>query len=328
MRSDKQLPILLFCFILSAFFMYTVMHMKTIHINSGSVVSINDREVGAVKKRLPLFHENGGLVVFLHVAKTGGTTIRQEFADFPNVTVRRVFGKDDLDEAKAKIDWFLTSTDNNMLNKKGETLLLELHGGHGEPMTIFEIHSYLQRWRAQADANNKNMFVMTMLREPVSFYVSYFNFFKRPGCDKPWCDFPTMELTEDNLLRSAIPNHQCQYLARQVNKKENAAVPVSKAECDAVFQLMQADLDWIGSTEHMQEETLPLLSHILVGSADAARKMEPKNAQKKTGALSYKSLSETARERLSIISTYDRELYSKAKATYSLDMWDDIIATP
>ena len=261
--------------------------------------------------------------MFLHVAKTGGTTIRQEFGQLPNVNVKRVFDKEDLDSRSSTIDWFLSKKNNKDINSQEQTLLLEIHGGKGEPMTIFEIHPYIKKWRTQAKVNDKNVFIVTLLREPESFYVSYFNFFKNPGCTRKFCDFPTMELTEENLVASAVPNHQCQYLARKVHKHQNSQVPVSREECQSVFQLMKADLDWIGSTETMQETTLPLLSYSLAGNTATGRNMEAKNKIKVPGSLSRKTLTAGALEHLTTISSYDRELYDNVAGAYSLDMWEN-----
>ena len=280
------------------------------------------------RRPLPLLHEKGGLVVFLHVAKTGGTTIRQEFGQLPKVDVKRVFDKEDLDSSNSTIDWFLSKENNKDINSEATTLLLEIHGGKGEPMTIFEIHPYIQKWRAQAKVNEKNVFVVTLLREPESFYVSYFNVFKNPGCTAKWCDSPTMKLTEENLLASAVPNHQCQFLARKVDKHQNSQVPVSREECQSVFQLMKADLDWVGFTETMQETTLPLLFFSLSGNTTAGRKIfEVRNKFRRRDRLSRKKLTASALQHLANISSYDRELYDNVAGAYSLDMWENYNAT-
>ena len=59
----------------------------------------------APSKILPMLNETGGLVVFLHIAKSGGTTIRRDFSDearFPNVKVERAFREENVKKLGGK----------------------------------------------------------------------------------------------------------------------------------------------------------------------------------------------------------------------------------
>lgn len=298
-------------------------HADTVTAIRAAEETLSLRQNPPTKKMLPMLKETGGLVVFLHVAKCGGSTIRYDFADkakFPKVKVKRVMGDKQLRRTSTEIDSFLSATSNTA----NRTLLLEIHGGHGQPMTIFEIHPLLQTWRSRAAANGKSVFVFTLLREPTAFYVSYFNFFKHSDCKFSWCDPPLVSnLTEDNLLASLQPNHQCQFLARPYDPAVNAQFPVTQAECEAVYRLLQADADWIGTTESMQDVTLPLLSQILSGNAETGRSLEAHNKQQNTAQLSLESLSAQARQRTRDVSEWDRYLYESAARDYRLDMWED-----
>jgi len=76
-----------------------------------------------------------------------------------------------------------------------------------------------------------------------------------------------------------IPNQQCLYLARkQHDKRMNLEYPVTALECDAVYSLLLADLDWVGLTETMQETTLPLLSFMLTGDPATGRSFQRSNS--------------------------------------------------
>jgi hypothetical protein len=271
-------------------------------------------------KTLPNMHQDGGLVVFLHVAKTGGTTVRKNFEHVPNVLLRRVYDEQELQATQPRIQSYLSQR-----NKTGRTMLLEIHGNHGEPMTVFDIHQYIQQWRALAAANNKHVFVFTLLRDPLAFSVSYFNFFKHPGCNYEWCDRPLVPaLTEANLLETAIPNHQCQYLARSTNNKAaNAANPVTSTECEAVYTMLTADADWVGTTEAMQTSTLPLLSYMITGKAAMDMPVHNPNKRGQDQNLSVRQLSEAAKAELRQRSSYDQSLHDRVQRTYTLDMWSN-----
>lgn len=284
-------------------------------INSGSKLS---------NKVLPLFNETGGLVVFLHMAKTGGTTVRNEFMELPNVDVKRVIDENQLRQIGKKLDWYLSSENSKARLGMERVMLLEVHGGHGELITIFQMHSFLQTWRARAIANNKKVFVFTLLREPKSFYVSYFNAFKNPGCRWSWCDPPLLNLTEDNLLESMVPNHQCQFLARMHNKLENQAVPVSRSECESAYSLLRADADWIGTTEMMHGTTLPLLSYMFSGTVAEGINLAIHNKHRGK-QLVTKSLSADAHRRIRNASTLDQYLYDSAIQDFSINMWVNFV---
>ena len=276
-------------------------------------------------KTVPLFYKTGGLVVFLHVAKTGGTSIRDNFGlrkkEFPNVKVRRILVEAKLKEIREEVDFYVSSA-----NTGNKTLILETHGGLGQPMSIFQLHAYVHEWRSMAKANEKNVFFFTILREPSLFYVSYFNFFKHPGCDDFWCDSPVRNLTERNLIESLIPNHQCLYLARkQNNRAVNLEFPVTALECESVYSLLKADVDWVGTTDTMVDTTLPLLSYMLAGDAEIGRSFEASNTIENQkiveNPLKIGALSAGALQQIREASKLDRYLYDSAARDYQMGVW-------
>jgi hypothetical protein len=296
-------------------------------IENGDSIDLHRVATPTLLHQLPMFNETGGLIVFLHIAKTGGSTIRQGLKPFPNVDVKRVFDEEQLNLMKDKIDWYLSSNNNKTTNMSGmeKVLLLELHGNRGEPITIFQLHSYIQSWKARATAYNKKIFIFTLFREPASFHVSYFTFFKHPLCRKLWCDRPVLPQTERNLMRSMIPNHQCQYLARKFNKKENRMVPVTRQECESVYTLLKADVDWIGTMETMHVTTLPLLAFIVSGNNKLAHNFTVVNQQNKLAKLQLNDISSVAQEQIRNASMIDRYLYDSTIREYSLDMWQNYV---
>jgi len=200
-------------------------------------------------------------------------------------------------------------------------MLLEIHG---EPVPVFQLHTYLHAWRSKAAAVEKNVFVFTLLREPISFFVSYFNSFRHPDCVM-WCDRPLLNLTEENLVASLVPNHQCLYLARNQPRSISLQFPVSKEECESVYSLLQADVDWIGTTEGMQNATLPLLSYILLGSAKKGQSLEKMNVQMSSSQLYVKNLSAEAVQKTREQSEWDRYMYESAARDYRLGMFENYV---
>jgi hypothetical protein len=273
--------------------------------------------------QLPMFNETGGLVVFLHIAKTGGTTVRNAFMEFPNVHVARFMNEKQLSQRISQVDWFLSA--NNGKNRRERVLLLEIHGRHGEPMSALQMHPYIKKWRARAAANNKKFFVFTLLREPTAFYVSYFNYFKHPDCTLHWCDPPLVALTEENLVKTMVPNHQCQYLARKRVKAETMkrALPLSREECESMYTLLKADVDWIGTTESMQETTLPLLAYMFSGNAARGQEVAVYNKRQHTNQVTVEGLGADALRSIGEKATYDQFLYDSVVKDFSLDMWQN-----
>jgi hypothetical protein len=109
---------------------------------------------------LPNF-ESGGVVVFNHIAKTGGTTIRENFSKLPNVEWQFVGGLDDLLTYSKEVDHRLTSK-----IKDNKILFLELHG----PVPgMFTLHDFLDRWQRIAEKEGTSFFAFTMVRDPVAY---------------------------------------------------------------------------------------------------------------------------------------------------------------
>ena len=92
------------------------------------------------------------------------------------------------------------------------------------------------------------LFVFTLLREPTSHAISYFNFFHQTLESKP----------EEVRLRSLVFNRQCHTLASTVGKGRRRP-----HICATLYDKFLELFDWVGTTEHLTEETMPLLQHLL-----------------------------------------------------------------
>lgn len=105
-------------------------------------------------------------MIFFHVAKNGGTTIRNLFMKFDHVDVK-----------------FRTTIAAQLpLMKKyavgqgepGKVLVVEQHFG-ADP-TLRELAITMDLLRQTCEANNVPFFVVTAFREPLSYGISFYNF--------------------------------------------------------------------------------------------------------------------------------------------------------
>lgn len=165
------------------------------------------------------------------------------------------------------------------------------------------------------------MFTFTLVREPLSFALSFFNMFHAPKNRYSWNPFDLYEPTEANLRKSLIPNRQCLILALAGDGTHKNTIPSSN-DCYAVKSMLINDLDWVGTTEHMQEETLPLLTHLLLHNASTGKSMpyfrptvEPRRS------LSLKNLSLATKEYILEHSGMDIELYHAVLETEQRRRW-------
>jgi hypothetical protein len=288
--------------------------LDVINLNTAKHTSTHiDNNTGArlskPHRSLPPF-DGGGVVFFLHIAKTGGVTIRNNFREFQGVRMMRCRGERHWSMLTEEIDNILTrnTTDKN-------TLFVEFHG---QVPGLITLHPLLQRWRADAARHETSFFTFTLIREPVSFYMSYFNYFWTDQC-KVYCDRPIQAATEENLLATAVPNHQALWLTRDSHDKNQ---PVTKAEFQSVQTLMQQDLDWIGTTEEMQTSTLPLLSYMLAQKFTSSLPAFNRMAHK--AGLKRKGLSEDTLKKMRELAPFDFELYDAVQRDFSLEIWDNL----
>jgi hypothetical protein len=269
-------------------------------------------------KTLPSF-EKGGLVVFLHIPKTGGTTLRlnlMQQSDILNYIF--VAGAGLYNNSKPVIQRYLTTN----TNRKRKTIFLEIHGR--DSPHLLELQDTLKEWKELAHQFHHSIFYFTILREPISYAVSYFNFFhvqrKNPHFDQ-------VPATEANLLRYSLYHPQCQFLARgEYSLRQTIKQQPSLQECEQVYQTFLDSMDWIGTTERMTEETLRLVQRLLPLPDNFA--FPPQLVSSKLGheSLSLQDLSPSTVSKLEAMSTFDRDLYHNATQTFRLDDWKDLIS--
>ncbi|VEU33657.1 unnamed protein product [Pseudo-nitzschia multistriata] len=296
-----------------------------------------DRDASSAWEKVPTHRQkgtlpdfsNGGVVVFYHVYKTGGSTVGKllhEIAKKDQDNFKEEV-EQDKDERKPKlniyqralkspakmfftmirkhVDWerdCLKTLDLASQNKK--LLLLELHVEDPAPdfPSLVELSSTIDRWRAEADRRGVGFFSFTLVREPVAHALSFFNFFHvGNNCGRPppsrndhdaWNPFKPLSSTESNFLKSYYANNrQCRMLSsdpqstraapqvlvwrKDLINGEDLAESRQPCAIDEVHNSLFNSMDWVGTTEKLSNETLPLLTQIVLNDPRVGRDNKP-----------------------------------------------------
>ena len=193
-------------------------------------------------KNIPSMTSSGGVIFFLHIPKTGGSTIRRNVETYDHINY--VFAKNYStywDTASQVEDAIInrTTTTNNTV------LFYEIHATTAP--SFYKLRKRLQRWKQTAQIHNVPFFAFTVVREPVAYAFSHFNFFH---IQKRNPTFEQCNATEDDFIRLTLYNPQCQFLfqgesSMRAQKVKN--VKIQQDDCDNVKNEMIELFDWIGN---------------------------------------------------------------------------------
>jgi len=205
---------------------------------------------------------------------------------------------------------------------------------------LIHLQPQLEQWRNLAADHNTSFFAFTIVREPVAHAVSFFNFYHLPPClfAPDLCAlYPLLPPTDQAVKLTAKFNYQCLYLARDSwdsfpHSETNATVAqvvVTAQECQSAYQVMRSELDWVGTTERLANNTLPLLWYMLaMGENWESSRSPPLHWKRgmegtKPLALTSKSLQPSTVDYLQSLSQYDQSIYNSVQRDFSADMWED-----
>jgi hypothetical protein len=328
-----------------------------------------------IQGKFPSF-DNGGVVIFYHASRTGGLTIRQNFnqqqengikyvklghstqaMNMADKIVRHVLNRNSL----------VTRTSTTMMNNNNaaaaadaadaadyadvdggvavaqaaprrETFVMEIPS---ELTTLMQLSKLLEQWRILAAEHGTSFFAFTLIRDPVPFHLSFFNTYIAPPME------PTME----NLLQSLPRNEQCRRLGQNSDNSDNIVVVEEEGQesssstttspCEEAYNWMRSGLDWIGTTEKLNHDTLPILSHLLLQDASLGQSMprvgppptaggevdnNPDNSNSNNNIdnkLLVQHLSLDDVTRIRELSEMDQRLYQNVLHDFSIDIMED-----
>lgn len=251
-----------------------------------------------------------GVIVFFHVPKTGGSTVGKHIQGASHLGVKYIFsnGLREYKRVEAQIDSWI---EKNVTLRRYQ--VVEFHAGNSP--SFVEIHQKLKLWRTQFAKLNVPFFAFTVLREPLSWTVSAYNYFCVKLREKNPCGEGPVSV--DHFLDTSLHNPQCKFLTKGWGYKfpnDMRRKMPNKDDCVALYNTILENFDWVGTLEKF-DETAEVLTSILGCNVFQNATVQNENSEKEVGLT---SLNKTAINHLEDILSLDYELYRKAQDDFQL----------
>mmetsp|Transcript_33006 Transcript_33006/g.37847 ORF Transcript_33006/g.37847 Transcript_33006/m.37847 type:complete len:467 (+) Transcript_33006:84-1484(+) len=150
----------------------------------------------------------GGIFVFLHLSKTGGTSfwaLMNKLQDKKQIDFhwkRQRMTQQDITDSIA------SATSQN--NKKAVVYLFHAEYPNPTYPTILDAAPLIDEWRTQATDWEVPFFAATTVRAPLGHALSVFNFYHVTNAEEDWNPFVgNLAPTEENFLKTFVPNRLC-----------------------------------------------------------------------------------------------------------------------
>jgi hypothetical protein len=290
-------------------------------------------------RQLQMHNKNGGMIVFWHIPKTGGSTLRSRYHGRTHSKVKRWIDmglkhETFLKRKSAVEATFLSDTHKSDPNGfHGKTLFWEIHGGP----SLSILNQDIVHWRSIAKQNNKTFFAFTLFREGPSAAISYFNFYC-PPCNAPMFE-SNFQNTEQDFMRTSLTwrNYQSRLLFHGgYGGKLWLNKTITTEESRHLYE--NSELDWVGTTETLSNTTIPILEYLITGrhephqSATLMRKEKVATERYEQNNISHIVRSNLSLEAMHLLeenTSFDQAIWQWARRDYH---WDSnnasIIQTP
>jgi hypothetical protein len=208
----------------------------------------------------------------------------------------------------------------------GMKIFYEYHAGLSSPYMELQVREDLLKWRAMAQVRNIPFFAFTVLREPLSFALSHFNYYyaSRKGQDTRY--FFVENPTEEDFLRLSLPNPQCLFCVHteeayyQSYREKGKPIHVPIEGCAAVYDSFATELDWVGTMESLSDETFPIVEHV------AHVKFHRSTVRNKShDKIRRENLKDSTIKYIRNITSFDLDMYQRAQADFPITMWSNLV---
>jgi Sulfotransferase family len=261
------------------------------------------------------------IIVFLHIPKTGGSTLREYFQTQVHNATEQYIGLHSIPL------WKTTSQQvTDYLHASGPDaadgpLFLE---DHVYPPVTTTLLPKIHYWRALAKRRRVPFFAFTVVREPISLCLSYFNFFfvQQPNLHHQNTPGFPRQGTEEEFRQQFIVNPQVGMLTNTQGARCKNLTHVGIAR-KAIVALIAA-MDWIGTLDTLNEEILPLVAYLAKMNYTMSRSQKTRVQIVNSviaPALTVGSISAELKEFIAERTRLDRELYDTVRATYNFSEW-------
>lgn len=267
-----------------------------------SPLDIKTSATNGCQRELPQQNENGLLIFFLHIPKTGGSTLRHLLRDAVD-HYYSPFGRQEYKKQSSALEEALDNWD-------GKVHCFELHSATSPAFVT--VLDQLLTWKELCEEKSIPFFAFTVMREPVSFSFSFFQFYHTQHGKFKY--FETAN--ESDFLEHSLGNPQCLFLSRSEQSflppARSKALTLSESECDGAYDALIRTMDWVGTTSNLSNVTIPLLSAIMhsqLNQTTTENKSPIKNFDRSR-------LSEHGLHLLHKWNRFDESLYKRLKEHY------------